>query len=222
MSDAPQTHEFASGGHPTMTSSHSRKQKYKTCRRYNTPGDAHSLTFNCFHAQAFLSKDRTRLWLIDSLNKARELLEFDIWAYVIMPEHCHILIFPRLPTYSISRILEAIKLPVTRRAKSYLEHTAPDALRMMRDEQPNGEVAYRFWQRGGGHDRNLYEPEAIHAEIEYHHSNPVRRGLVARAEDWLWSSAAWYAGVRDVPLVPDVESIPPLHITLRFPCRPAA
>jgi len=136
------------------------EQKFKTCRRYNTPGDAHSLTFNCFHAQAFLSKDRTCLWLIDAISKARERLAFGLWAYVIMPEHCHILVFPRRPTYSISRILEA-----------------------------------------------------IHAEIEYIHNNPVRRGLVARAEDWPWSSAAWYAGARDVPLVPDVGSIPTLHTT---------
>jgi len=213
MSDAPKTHKLTDRGHPTMSSSPPHKQKYKTCRRYNTPGDAHSLTFNCFHAQAFLSKVRTCLWLIDSLCKARESQGFDIWAYVIMPEHCHVLIFPRLPTYSISRILEVIKLPVTRRAKSYLEHTAPESLRMMRDEQPNGQEAYRFWQRGGGHDRNLFEPESIHAEIEYIHNNPVRRGLAARAEDWPWSSAAWYAGAREVPLAPDAGSIPPLHPT---------
>ena len=46
----------------------------------------------------------------------------------------------------------------------------------MRDEQPNGKVAYRFWQRGGGYDRNFNEPESIYAEIEYLHNNPVRRG----------------------------------------------
>ena len=86
-----------------------------------------------------------------------------------------------------------------------------DAHALIRDEQPGGSVAYRFWQRGGGHDRNLREPEAIHAEIEYMHNNPVRRGLVARAEDWPWSSAAWYAGVREVVLVPDAASVPPLH-----------
>jgi len=196
-----------------MSANRPTRQKYKTCRRYNTPGDAHSLTFNCFHGEAFLSKDRTRFWLIDALRKARERLGFDIWAYVIMPEHCHILLFPRQPAYSISGILEAIKLPVTRRARNYLQRRAPESLQMMRDQQPNGQVAYRFWQRGGGHDRNLFEPEAIHGEIEYIHNNPVRRGLVAHAEDWLWSSAAWYAGAQDVPLVPDAGSIPPLHPT---------
>ena len=30
--------------------------------------------------------------------------------------------------------------------------------------------------------------------IEYIHNNPVRRGLVARAEDWKWSSAGWFEG----------------------------
>jgi REP element-mobilizing transposase RayT len=104
-----------------MTAGRPRKQKFKTCRRYNTPGDVHVLTFNCFHGQAFLSKDRTRLWLVDSLDRARKRLEFDIWAYVIMPEHRHILVFPRTPAYSISQILEAIKLPVTRRAASFLQ-----------------------------------------------------------------------------------------------------
>ena len=78
----------------------------------------------------------------------------------------------------------------------------------MRDEQPSGKTAYRFWQRGGGYDRNLNEPAAIDAEIEYFHNNPVRRGLVSRAEDWRWSSVAWYAGKEDVPLVPDVASLP--------------
>ena len=189
------------------------KQKYKTCRRYNEPGDAHALTFSCFHGRAFLSRERTCRWLIESLRSARERWNFDLWAYVIMPEHCHLLVLPREEDYSISRILESIKLPVTRRAKSYLQKNDSQALRLMRDEQPSGMVAYRFWQRGGGHDRNLREPVAIHAEIEYIHHNPVRRGLVPRAEDWLWSSAAWYTGVGEVPLVPDTGSIPPLHPT---------
>ncbi len=39
--------------------------------------------------------------------------------------------------------------------------------------------------------------------IDYIHANPVRRGLVARAEDWEWSSARWYAGLRPVKLEMD-------------------
>lgn len=46
-----------------------------------------------------------------------------------------------------------------------------------------------FWQRGGGYDRNVRGEDALREKIGYIHANPVRRGLVERAEDWVWSSA---------------------------------
>jgi hypothetical protein len=45
---------------------------------------------------------------------------------------------------------------------------------------------------------------ALRAVIDYIHANPVRRGLVARPEDWEWSSARWYAGLRPVKLEMDL------------------
>ena len=58
----------------------------------------------------------------------------------------------------------------------------------------------RFWQPGSGYDRNVVEMRAARNQIEYFHANPVRRGLVERPEDWEWSSARWYAGIRPVVL----------------------
>ncbi len=63
----------------------------------------------------------------------------------------------------------------------------------MQDVSPTGRVVHRFWQRGGGFDRNLYERDAIQKAVEYIHGNPVRRGLVERAEGWEWSSAREYS-----------------------------
>lgn len=39
--------------------------------------------------------------------------------------------------------------------------------------------------------------------IDYIHRNPVRRELIRTPEEWPWSSARWYAGLRDVPLAID-------------------
>jgi prepilin-type processing-associated H-X9-DG protein len=64
-------------------------------------------------------------------------------------------------------------------------------------------VRHRFWQPGGGYDRNITSSAVLRAVIDYLHANPVRRGLVARAEDWEWSSARWYAGLRPVKLEMD-------------------
>lgn len=127
-----------------------------------------------------------------------------------MPEHAHLLIWPTSPIYDVSKILATVKLPVTRKAISHVSKTAPSFLKRMRDTQPNGDIHFRFWQRGGGYDRNSVEPCTIWKQIEYIHFNPVRRGLCDRPEDWHWSSAGNYAGVRNAPMTIDIESLPQL------------
>lgn len=61
----------------------------------------------------------------------------------------------------------------------------------------DGAVRERFWQPGGGFDRNVRgEPEFAMA-VRYIHRNPVDRGLVERPEDWQFSSVRWWMGQRD-------------------------
>ena len=180
----------------------------KTCRRYNDAGHAHALTFSCYRRQAFLSKDGSRRWLIDAIERARLKHRLHIWAYAIMPEHVHLLIWPTEPVYDISDILSSIKQSVTKRALPYVRRQAPVFLRRMEERRPSGVIHYRFWQPGGGYDRNIVEPGTAYRQIEYIHNNPVRRGLCQKPEDWLWSSAADYAGVRVGPLRLDRESLP--------------
>jgi putative transposase len=182
--------------------------KFKTCRRYNDSGHAHALNFCCFKNQKFLSKDRACGWLADAIDLARRKHEFDLWAYVFMPEHVHLLICPRLATYNISKVLATIKQSVTHKAVNYLSVQSPDFLKNLLDVQPNGKCAYRFWQRGGGFDRNIYETKALIAEIDYIHANPIRRGLCAKPSDWQWSSAADHELIRQGPLELDLESLP--------------
>jgi len=180
----------------------------KTCHRYNTPGDAHALTFSCYRRQSFLNADRTRQWLVHAIREAMVKHRYHLWAYVVMPEHVHLLVWPTEHEYDISTFLSSVKLPVTRKALAFVRTEAPQFLANMRDRQPNGDEHYRFWQRGGGYDRNLTEPTTIWSEMDYIHANPVRRGLCERAVDWFWSSAADYLGVRQGPLVLDTSSLP--------------
>jgi putative transposase len=125
-----------------------------------------------------------------------------------MPEHVHLLLFPESPEYEIARIRTALKAPVTSKALRFLRRTGPDFLDKLKDAQPNGTVHYRFWQRGGGYDRNVVQPSTLPSMIDYLHHNPVRRGLVERPTDWVWSSARFYAGMRPVPL--EMDPLPSL------------
>ena len=166
-------------------------RKFKRCVRYDEPGHAHALTFSCRHGAPLLENDEAKKALVDALNQARRKLEFDLWAYVIMPEHAHVVLHPCKPLYSISRILFAVKRPVSYRLGL--------AGRRGLDQ---------FWEEGGGYDRNLRSLATIHKEINYLHNNPVRRGLCRRPQDWLYSSAAFWAGLTDVPLAMD-RALPP-------------
>jgi len=78
----------------------------------------------------------------------------------------------------------------------------------MLDINKTGTITYRFWQRGGGYDRNMIHSEIIRASIEYLHLNPVRKHLVERPEDWPWSSAGFYTGKDTYPIRMDVETLP--------------
>ncbi len=182
----------------------------KTCKRFNNPGDAHALTFSCFHRQPFLTKDRTRRWFVDAIEQARQKHQFHLWAYVIMPEHAHLLVWPTRAQYDISAFLRSVKQSVVRKALPFIRREAPGFLPRMEDRQPNGETHYRFWQRGGGYDRNVFEPALVFQQINYIHNNPVRRALCERPEDWYWSGAAEYAGTGSGSLTVDRESLPEL------------
>jgi putative transposase len=174
-------------------------------RNINLPGNAHELTFSCYQGYPFLRAERTCRWLLESIEEARKTLVFSVWAYVLMPEHVHLLIWPQQPKYNIARIRQKIKEPVGRKAISYLEENSPTWL--TRVTRKRGRKTERlFWQSGGGYDRNIDSPHVLYASMQYLHLNPVRCQLVERAEDWLWSSAAFYAGGTS-PLTPD--RIPP-------------
>jgi len=165
-------------------------------------GHAHFLTFSCFRRQAFFSGERAKGWFVEAVRGALEQHDFLLWAWVIMPEHAHLLVCPREKTYRVSLFLRSAKQPVTNKALAHVRKCAPGFLERMLEVQPGGRRGYRFWQRGGGYDTNLWTPRHIWEKIAYIHRNPVRRRLVKRAEEWEWSSARDYAGVREVPLLP--------------------
>lgn len=168
----------------------------------NEPGHAHELTFSCYHGYPFLRAERTCTWFAEAIEAARKEYDFALWAYVFMPEHAHLLIYPRQPVYDISAILKAIKEPVGRKAIGHLTKHAPDWLPRITVRRGK-RVERRFWQAGGGYDRNAIDPKTVLAMIEYIHNNPIRRGLVTVASDWKWSSAGWLEGKEPNILKPD-------------------
>ncbi|MCK6485227.1 MAG: transposase [Phycisphaerae bacterium] len=179
-------------------------RKYR--RSFNDRGHAHELTFSCYRGLPLLGKDRSRRWFVDALQAARLRHHFELWAYVIMPEHVHLLLLPGA-AYDMSVILQGIKQSVARKAIGYLRDNSPHWLERLRSGGTPQKPHYCFWQRGGGYDRNITRASTAWDSVIYIHRNPVKRGLAAREVDWPWSSARWYAGLDGVVL--EMDGCPP-------------
>ena len=172
----------------------------KTRKAWNQPGHAHFLTFSCHKRWPLLLRDRSRKWVIDAMEKARRDYNLSLWAYVIMPEHVHILIYPNEPAYQMQRILVALKKPVSSAARTHLEDNSDTQWLARLSVTYPSRTVFRFWQPGGGFDHNVFREKTVPAVIDYIHTNPVRRGLVDQPTAWRWSSARFWAGQDDVPI----------------------
>ena len=179
---------------------------------YNDQGHAHELTFSCYRGFQFLRSERTCHWLAESLFYTRKQFDIDLWAYVFMPEHVHLIIHPRKAKYDIAAIRQSIKEPVGRKAIAFLKADESKWLQRI-TVRKNSRVRRFFWQRGGGYDRNIIELPTLLKMIDYIHNNPVRRELVEQAHQWKWSSADWFLERNCSPV--EMDSIPPEWIMMK-------
>jgi putative transposase len=182
---------------------------YKICRRINDPGDAHYLTFSCYRHQPFLTEDCIRERLISALREACAKHVYGLWAYVIMPDHVHLMVKPQRTDYNVSTFLHSVKRSV---ALFAIKHAKDDddgiQIGRMTYVSPSGETNLRLWQPGGGYDRNIFSRQELWEKIDYMHANPVRRGLSENAADWKWSSAAQYYNASEGLLKLDLSGLP--------------
>jgi putative transposase len=135
--------------------------------RYQHTGNFHFITFSCFHRAPYLASPSARNLFENALERTRLRAKFVVAGYVVMPEHVHLLISEPLKG-TVATVIRALKLSVSLR----------------RTQRP-------FWQ-ARYYDFNLFMEKKHIEKLRYMHRNPVARGLVAKPEDWLWSSFCHY------------------------------
>ncbi len=158
----------------------------KQLKRFEHPNHARFVTFSTYQRLPLLSNDRIKQCFVDHLQGAKQRFGFHLYAWVVMPEHVHLLMWPRVEEAPLSVVLRDLKREFAREVLGrWRELNAPVLPRLI---APDGST--RFWQRGGGYDRNVYSEEEFFEKANYIHNNPVTRGLVTRADEWRWSSAS--------------------------------
>jgi len=158
-------------------------------RRYNHPNHARYLTFSTYKGIRLFGSDAVRTVFVDYLERARQGHSILLHAWVLMPNHAHLLV--RAPSDgNLTPFLRSLKSGVARALiKRWIELDAP-VLRQILDSKQR----HRVWQHGGGYDRNIFSAQELDEKIGYIHMNPVRAELVDRPLDWEWSSARFWSG----------------------------
>jgi REP element-mobilizing transposase RayT len=127
--------------------------------------------------------------LIESLRFCREKKGLRLYAYVVMPNHLHLIAraegglhplrrdFKRFTSRSVQDLLVAAE-------RTTLLSWLRSAMEPGRRER--GE--FSLW-KSGFHPQALYSEKVLLQKLEYLYNNPVRKGLVGRPEYWRFGSA---------------------------------
>lgn len=175
----------------------------------------HFVTFQVVEWIDIFTRKAYRDIVIDSLRYCQQHKDLEIFAYVIMSNHIHLLLrsykgnlsdtIREFKSFTAKQILQAVNLETESRREWMLNLFEFAAKKHKRNEK------FQFWTHEN-HAEEIYSNKFIHQKIDYIHDNPVRAGIVLNPQDYLYSSAGYYYGqsaVLDVIVIErDLEKLP--------------
>ena len=131
-------------------------------KRYYGQGDLHYITCSCYRQKPLLAYSESRDYFLSVFEQVGRRYISDVIAYVVMPEHFHLLISqPERGDPSV--VMKILKQAVSRKLLP-----------------SNGT---RFWQPRF-YDFNVFSEQKRNEKINYMRNNPVTRGLVSSPNQW--------------------------------------
>ena len=160
------------------------------------PGIPHHVTQRGNRRERTFFEEGDYALYLDLLAEAAGRYGVEIWSYCLMPNHVHIVAVPR-DGDGLSQTFRYV----------HRHYTGYVNARMR--------VTGHLWQ--GRFASVAMDEQHLFAALRYVALNPVRARLVARAEDWRWSSVrAHYAGQGDhvVRVTPALERVGDFRVFL--------
>lgn len=158
---------------------------------------AYYLTFQVVFWIDIFTRKIYRDIIIDSLKYCQKEKGLEIYAYVLMSNHVHILArstkgelsatIRDFKKYTSKKIIDTIISETESRREWMLRLFAYAAKRQ------NKKGDYQFWTHEN-HAIEVFSNTFIEEKVTYIHNNPVRRGVVNNPEEYVYSSAKYYAG----------------------------
>ena len=142
----------------------------------------------------------------DAFDEARRSGGIMIFAYVIMPDHTHLLTDNAREMADVLRFINGVS---AKRVIDYLkEHGHESSLAKLRIQERENKHKHSVYEHHSNALRITGE-DAFMQKVNYIHLNPVRAGLVEHPDKYLYSSARlWHRrDLENGPLVTDHKQI---------------
>jgi len=161
------------------------------------------LTFTIVGWVDVLARRHCKDIIIDSLNYCIEKKGLNVYAYIIMSNHIHIIASAKEESIGLSGIIRDFKKFTSKEIITWMLNTKKESRRhwMLDIFKAYGLKTYRnetfqIWNHDS-HPYLLTTPDYIKQKLDYIHFNPVKAGIVRKAEDYIYSSSGNYAGRTD-------------------------
>ncbi len=166
--------------------------------RFHHSGQSHFVTFCCYHRRQLLTTDESRRIFESALERVRRSFRLQVYGYVVMPEHVHLLLSEPQEDSCSDRTAplkpkDGLNGPPVLLCEPQ-QDTLADALKSLKQGVSRRLIgdAEHFWQKRY-YDFNIRNYPQFVEKLRYIHRNPVNPGLCERPEDWEWSSFRHYA-----------------------------
>ena len=150
----------------------------------------------------YLPGSNTNKLLLIAFDFCRKNKGLELYAYVIMTNHIHLIARAKEP-YLLSNIVRDFKkftanqlLPLLQRPEESRSDWMMKRFEFAAREHSRNST-YQLWTHEN-HAIELFTPAVTKQKLDYIHNNPVRAGIVDKPEDYVYSSARNYAGLRSV------------------------
>lgn len=137
--------------------------------------------------------------IINALKYCQQHKKLQIYAWCLTPSHLHLVAAVDDEELTLSDVMRDFKKFTSKEVVKTIEEIAENRRDWLLNHfeyagKYNPKIKdYKFWQ-DGLHPIELTSGKFIDQKINYIHQNPVEAGIVYRAEDYVLSSAAEYAG----------------------------
>jgi REP element-mobilizing transposase RayT len=128
--------------------------------------------------------------MIQSLIFCRKHKGLQLFSYVILDNHFHLVVCGPNLSRTITDFKKFTARSIIDRLKQDQKAWLLNQLAYFKKRHKT-QSNYQVWQEGY-HPELIMSDDMFRQKVEYIHNNPVKRGLVALPEHWLYSSARNY------------------------------